>query len=194
MTEAPAGSLDRIVEALRGAITTLPAGFQSINAELLRPDTELALAVVLGVWAGLHFAALGWLEDMIAGAKGSMNLSSTADALGSAAADAAKARNSPELKSATGGLAATIGKLGPLTLQGFLQADQFGQLRSALVGLRSQLLTGSPWPTQAGAIPSPAGQVLPTTRNRSVAWWVIGGTAAVGLLFIGLARAPRRQN
>ena len=187
---APPGSLDRVDEAYRRAVVLLPDSFGGLNDELLRPGTELALVVVLGVWSGLDAPALGWMVGVIAQSKDSANLGNAGRALQDAVVNAANAKDEGELAQASASLATAIMKVGPARLGTLLGSDQFGQLRNVVSPLRSQLLLGALWPSITTAVPVPA-RTVPGKR-RSLGWLVLGGATGIGALLIAIAHAPKR--
>lgn len=191
MASAPAGGLDRIAEAYRRAVVKLPDSFQAVNAQLLRPANELALVVVISVWAGLG-GGLGYLEDVIASSRSSVDLGPGANVLQRGVVLAATAQNERELDIAAGTVANAMVQVGPARIAALLGNAQFGQLRDVVAGMRQQLLTGRIWPAASPHPPASGTVPVVAPGRRAWVWGAVAATAVTGVFLIAAAHAPKR--
>jgi len=189
----PGGSeaLGRIVRAYELAVVQL-RGFDAVAAELLRRDTELALCVVLAVFAGVGVPGLGTVSESILSLKQGLNLGGAGKQLDAATVSASAAAQESELRGSASLMAQAIQALGPERIAPLLQSGAFSQLRSYLAPMRSALLrdAGSTPGTTAGG--RHVGPVQAAGFSAAV-WWVAGTAAAVGLALLAVGSVPRRK-
>ena len=191
MNAGPGAALGRIIAAYQRALVNL-GGFDALSAELLRPDTELALCVVLALFAGVEVPSLGPVADSIRSLKPSLNLGAAGRQLDSAIVAAVSATQDSELARAGGLLARAMEALGEEKVGLLIRSSEFSSLRAYLAPMRAGLLSGPP----SDGYATPTGQTsAPATRasNLSAAWWGLGLVAGLGIALVAFGSAPKRK-
>lgn len=138
--EVPEAGLDRILEALTRSRAYLPEALERKLMELWDPDTALALAVLLGLWAGLQFTPIGWLADLLAAAYGAASLGADLVHLVEASQHAASAQTDAELDAAAREMAQALTESAAEILAAILGGVLFARLRRLVRLARVKLL------------------------------------------------------
>lgn len=138
--EVPEAGLDRILEALTRSRAYLPEALERKLAELWDPDTALALAVLLGLWAGLQFTPVGWLADLLAAAYGVASLGADLLHLIEASQHAASAQTDAELDAAAREMAQALTESATEIVAAILGGVLFARLRRLVRLARVKLL------------------------------------------------------
>ena len=188
ITTVPEDAWDRIVVALWRSLDYMPAEAQTKLREALDLKTLRALAVVLGVWAGLTFTGLGTLATTLMTALGAITVAHDLYQLFVAGKDAAFAKTPEALELAAQHMATAVLGMGVDLLLGYLQSKLLASVKSAIETIRGSALRtraffsdffespgtrpgapkgGAPEPTRPGAEPTkgrPA-EAPPTPRR-----------------------------
>lgn len=191
MSAGSGTALGRIIAAFELGAVKL-RGFDALAAELLRPDTELALCVVLSVFAGVAVPGLGAVADSIAALKPAVNLGPAGGQLDSAIKGAATATQRSETARAAELLAQAMQAIGPERIGPLIRTPQFAQLRSYLVPMRADLLGDGRGDADGGEKAQGASPVAGAQRG-SGAWWALGLVAGVGVALLVVGSAPKRK-
>lgn len=138
--EVPEAGLDRILEALTRSRAYLPQTIERKLAELWDSDTALALAVLLGLWAGLQFTPAGWLADLLAAAYGVASLGADLLRLVEASQHAASAQTDSALDAAAREMAQALTESAAEILAAILGGVLFARLRRLVRLARVKLL------------------------------------------------------
>jgi hypothetical protein len=136
----PEAGLDRILEALTRSRAYLPQAIERKLAELWDSDTALALAVLLGLWAGLQFTPVGWLADLLAAAYGVASLGADLLHLVEASQHAASAETDSALDAAAREMAQALTESAAEILSAILGGVLFARLRRLVRLARVKLL------------------------------------------------------
>lgn len=136
----PESGLDRILEALKRSRSYVPAAIEHKLSELWDPDTALAFAVLLGVWAGLQFTPAGWLADLLVAAYGFASIGAELLQLVQAGRQAAAAQTESDLDAAAAAMAQALTESAAEILAALVGGLLFARLRRLVRLGRAKLL------------------------------------------------------
>ncbi len=108
VSKVPDGQIDRVILALDRALDRLGPELQAQKAQITDPDTLTALAVMLGIWAGLQFTPAGPIADFALAALGYFQFGQDGQRLIEGARAAAQATTNEQLDQAAATMAASL--------------------------------------------------------------------------------------